>query len=167
MMSILSNKWIVIIFVIIAIFGVLLIIGKKSVRSEISINAPVEKVWSVITNTSSYAEWNSVMLVLEGKIKEGNKVKYKFTQEANNSYDIPSKVVSVEEGKLLNQYGGTKTILTFDHKYILVKEGIKTKLIIHEEYRGIMVPFWNPDPVGKAYERLCTDIKNRAESLKL
>ena len=47
------------------------IIGKKSVRSEISINAPVEKVWSVITNTSSYAEWNSVMLVLEGKIKEG------------------------------------------------------------------------------------------------
>ena len=59
MMSILSNKWLVIIFVIIAIFGVLLIIGKKSVRSEISINAPVEKVWSVITNTSSYAEWNS------------------------------------------------------------------------------------------------------------
>ena len=33
------------------------------------------------------------MLVLEGKIKEGNKVKYKFTQEVNNSYDIPSKVV--------------------------------------------------------------------------
>ena len=58
-------------------------------------------------------------------------------------------MVSVEEGKLLNQYGGTKTILTFDHKYILVKEGIKTKLIIHEEYPGIMVPFWNPDPVGK------------------
>ena len=82
-----------------------------------------------------------VMLVLEGKIKEGNKVKYKFTQEANNSYDIPSKVVSVEEGKLLNQYGGTKTILTFDHKYILVKEGIKTKLIIHEEYRGLWFHF--------------------------
>ena len=32
MISILSNKWMGIIFVIIAIFGVLLIIGKKSVR---------------------------------------------------------------------------------------------------------------------------------------
>ena len=57
-------------------------------------------------------------------------------------------------------------ILTFNHKYTLESANDGTRLIIHEDYRGIMVPFWNPTPVEKAYERLAMDLKTRVEKLK-
>ena len=166
-MDILTNKWMIIVYVVVTILIILLVIGKKSVRSEINIQAPIETVWNVVTNTSEYAEWNSVMLLLDGNLKEGNTVKYQFKQEEGKSYEIPSNVKKIEPKKLLNQFGGTRGILTFDHKYIFEKDGENTRLIIHEEYRGIMVPFWNATPVQKAYDRLCSDIKKKSESLPI
>ena len=61
--------------------------------------------------------------------------------------------------------GGMTGILTFNHKYILEKTGTVTKVIVHEEYKGIMVPFWNPSSVEKAYEKLLLELKQRVISL--
>ena len=164
-MEYLTSKWMIGIYIFIGLICFLLIIGKKSVHSTISINASPNQVWQVIINTSKYNEWNSVMNLLEGNIKEGSLVKYRFTQEAGKFYDIPSKVKKITPSSLLNQGGGTFGIITFNHKYILEEKEGKTVLTIHEDYHGVFVPFWNPEPVRKAYDRLNKDIKNRVESL--
>lgn len=160
-----KSKLMIVAFIIFAIVSLLLFFGNKSVHHEISIKASPEKVWEVLTDTDQYESWNPVMELLEGEVKEGNKVKYKFTQSADNSYDIASNVKEVTPNTLLNQGGGIPMVLTFNHKYILEPEGNGTKLTIHEDYSGIGVNFWNPDPVQDAYERLNKAIKQRAESL--
>jgi hypothetical protein len=164
-MEYLTSKWMIGIYIFIGLICFLLIIGKKSVHSTISIKASPNQVWQVIINTSKYNEWNSVMNLLEGNIKEGSLVKYRFTQEAGRFYDIPSKVKKITPSSLLNQSGGTFGIITFNHKYILEEKEGKTVLTIHEDYHGVFVPFWNPEPVQKAYDRLNKDIKSRVESL--
>jgi len=66
-------------YIILAIVGILIILtflGKKSVHHEISIKASPQHVWVVLTDTDSYNKWNPVMKLLNGEIKEGNKVKY-------------------------------------------------------------------------------------------
>lgn len=140
--------------------------GNKHVHSETTINADDEVVWSVISNTDLYSEWNPVMELLEGQIKPDNKVKYRFTQSDDKSYEITSKVVEVISERLLNQKGGIPLVLTFDHKYTISPNGSTCILKIHEDYRGIGVYFWNPEPVGLAYDKLAKAIKDRAESLK-
>lgn len=164
-MEFLTSKWMIVLYLLIGLFCFLMILGEKSVHSKITINATPDKVWEVITTTSQYNKWNSVMALLEGTMEEGNLVKYRFTQAEGKSYDIPSKVKKIIPLSLLNQGGGTYGIITFDHKYILVENNGKTELTIHETYRGAFVPFWNPKPVKKAYDRLNKDIKNRVESL--
>lgn len=159
----LNSKIFLILLVVVAVLAILYFMGKKSVQSEINIAAPPEKVWTVLTATENYENWNSVMNLLEGEIKEGNKVKYRFTQDADNVSEIPSTVKKVVAQKLLNQGGGVPLILTFNHKYILESSAEGTKLTIHEEYEGIGVNFWNPAPVQKAYERLAKDIKRQSE----
>lgn len=165
-MAIFNSKWILIVVILILVVVVLLIIGRKSVHAEIIINDTPAKVWSVLMDKSSYTEWNTVLIPIRGELIEGNTVQYEFIQDENNKSVIPSKVKRMTENKLLNQGGGMPGILTYNHKYILEKVESGTKVIIHEDYRGVAVPFWNPAPVEKAYERLCEDLKRRMEKLK-
>ena len=127
-MDFLTSKWMIGLYLLIGIGCFLMLIGKKSVHSKISIDATPSQVWEVITNTSQYNEWNSVMLLLEGSIKEGDLVKYRFTQEEGKYYDIPSRVKKIIPTSLLNQGGGTFGIITFDHKYILNEKKGKLNL---------------------------------------
>ena len=46
---------------------------------------------------------------------------------------------------------------------MLEPTGNSTKVIIHEDYRGIGVNFWNPQPVEEAYKELNIALKNRVE----
>lgn len=148
-----------------ALLVILYFTGRKSVHHEITINATPDEVWSVLTDTDKYKDWNPVMLLKEGSVQEGQKVVYQFTQAEGNQYDITTTVKKVTENKLLNQGGGMPGLLTFNHQYILEPSGNGTKLTIHEDYGGIGVNFWNPKPVQAAYERLNEAIKERVESL--
>jgi len=160
-----NSKLVLFLIVIFTLLVILYFLGKKSVQHSITINASPEKVWSVLTDTENYESWNPVMKLLEGEIKEGNKVKYRFTQDAENVSEIGSNVRQVIPNKLLNQGGGIPLILTFDHKYILEPAAGGTKLTINEFYKGVGVNFWNPTPVQAAYKTLNEAIKQRAESL--
>lgn len=152
--------------IVLAALVVLFIIGNKSVHHEIIVDAPPAKVWQVISDTESYAEWNPVMLSVDATPTLGAKVTYKYQQEPGKVYDIPVTVKAMDAEKLLNQAGGMPGILTYNHRYELVamNNGESTKVIIHEDYRGIGVPFWNPDAVGASYGRLNEAIKARAEA---
>lgn len=151
-------------FCVLALLLILTLTGKKSVHHEITIHAKPVEVWSVLMDTDKYGNWNPVMKLLEGKVEEGSRVKYQFTQSEDNQYDIDTKVKVVQPGQLLNQGGGIPFILTFDHKYLLQPSGDNTQLTIHEDYSGIGVHFWNPAPVEAAYGRLNNEIKKRVES---
>lgn len=141
---------------------VLVLTGKKSVHHEMSINAPVEKVWHTLMKMDAY-QWNPVMHLVEGEVKVGNKVTYRFTQEEGKSYEVGATVEQVIPNKLLNQKGGIPWILTFNHKYILEAEGNTCKMIIHEDYSGLGVHFWNPTPVEQAYKKLNEALKKEVE----
>ncbi|APD07736.1 hypothetical protein UJ101_02236 [Flavobacteriaceae bacterium UJ101] len=150
---------------IIVLLMVFVLMGKKSVHHEIIIDATSDQVWEVLINMEKYPEWNPVMQLLEGEVKEGNKVKYQFTQDENNISEIRAIVKQVIPNKLLNQKGGVPLVLTFNHKYILEPNEGQTKLMIHEDYRGIGVNFWNPKPVEQAYKRLNKALKLRTEKI--
>lgn len=150
---------------IIAILVILILTGRKSVHHEITINSSPEKVWEVLTHVEEYPEWNPVMELLEGSFKEGSTVNYKFTQDEENQSEIQAKVIRIVPKETINQKGGLPLMLTFDHSYTLAPDGNATKVIIHEDYRGIGVNFWNPKAVEEAYGRLNKALKERVEKL--
>ena len=154
-----------IVITLIIILVILILTGSKSVHHEISINASPEKVWKTLIEMDEYQNWNPVMELLEGKVQEGNKVRYKFTQDESTTSEIGATVLQVVPNKLLNQKGGIPLVLTFNHKYELESTENLTKVIIHEDYKGIGVNFWNPQPVEEAYKRLNFALKERVEKI--
>lgn len=160
-MAIFTNKWTLIIGAIVVILLLLYLLGRKSVHTELTISASPQEVWKALMDPGS---WNPVLIPIEGDLVEGSNIKYKFVQDENTTSEIPAKVKKIVERALLNQTGGMAGILTFDHRYILEADEDGTKVTIHEDYRGIMVPFWNPAPVEKAYEKLIKALKNKVET---
>lgn len=162
----LNSKLLIVCLIIFSILVVLYVLGKKSVHHESIIPASPQEVWAVLVDTDNYKNWNPVMELLEGEVKEGNNVKYRFTQDKEHVSEIPSQVKKMTKAALLNQYGGLTGVITFDHRYILEPVEKGTKLIIHEDYRGIYVPFWNPAPVEAAYGKLANALKEQVIKVK-
>ena len=147
-------------------FVLLLILGRKSVRTEIDIEAPPSLVWQVLTNTSEAKSWNAVLIPVKGELVEGGRLIYSFRQEeGGETVQMDASVKSMRKNELINQTGGLPLVLSFNHSFVLKEIPQGTKVIIHEKYRGIMVPFWNPAPVEKAYARLLNSLKHRVLEL--
>jgi len=140
-------------------------LGAKSVHTEIDIPASPDKVWQVLVDIERYPEWNPVFTVLEGKLEQGNKITYQVQESKEKSAKIAAKVKSYIPRKLLNQTGGYWGVLTFDHTYLLEPMENGTRVIIHEDYTGVWVNFWDPSSVKEQYKKLAVSLKNRVTEI--
>ncbi len=155
----------ILIYIIVAGLIILYLMGNKSVHQELTIEAKPEEVWEVLTDFESMATWNKVLIPEKGVLDAGEKIDYLFFQDQDTQSRISANVKRIIPNELIHQTGGIPGILTFNHKYMLKPEGDEVRLIIHEEYRGVGVPFWNPSAVEAAYGRLAQSLRQRVLTL--
>lgn len=135
-------------------------LGSKSVHTEIIIPSAPEKVWQVLTDIERYQEWNPAITLVDGELKAGNKVTYRFQETDSKAANISSEVIEITPYTHLNHKGGIWGIITFDQHYYLEPHDLGTKFIIHEDYTGVYVNFWDELHTQNQYQ-------NMAEALKL
>lgn len=140
-----------------ALIGVVVValslLGHKSVHAELVIPASPEAIWSVLTDAPGYEDWNPVFTSVKGEYREGAKMAYRMRDESGKESDVSATVVKLDEARELNQFGGMRGILTFDHHWFLEPVEGGTRVTQHEEYRGIGVWFWDPSWFETAYAR--------------
>lgn len=129
-------------------------LGHHEVYTETIIAAEPEEVWAVITDASNYKNWNPVITNAIGAYAEGATIINTVVEDGKKPTKIKSKVVKFEPPYHLNQFGGYRGIITFDHHYILEKVDAGTKVIQKEEYTGFYVNFWDSAWVEPAYRRV-------------
>ena len=158
-MHLLTSKWMIVVYILLALVIILFLTGKKSVHAEIIVNTSPDRVWEVLMDQQSYNNWSTVLIPTDGVFHSDSTVTYDMIDADGKSTSVKTRVVELRKNEVLNQYGGTRGILTVDHRYILERAESGTKVIIHEDYRGIMVNFWNPGWVQKGYEQTLVGLK--------
>lgn len=138
-----------------ALIGVVVValslLGHKSVHADLVIPAPPEMIWSVLTDAAGYEDWNPVFTSVEGEYREGAQMAYQMRDASGKQTTVSATVVKLDEPRELNQFGGMRGILTFDHHWFLEPVEGGTRVTQHEEYRGIGVWFWDPSWFESAY----------------
>ena len=103
---------------------------------------------------------------VQGEYREGGKLTYQMNDQSGKQTEVVAKVVKLEPGKELNQFGGMRGILTFDHHWLLEPVEGGTRVTQYEEYRGLWVWFWDPSWFESAYAQANEALEKRVAQMK-
>jgi len=157
----------IIILLLVFIVLPLLLLGKKSIKTNIIINAPVDKVWNVLIDFDKYPEWNPFVVKVAGNIKEGNTIEVTFQTKGSKPVVFTPKIILFKEYNVLRWEGRLLMpgIFTGRHTFQVKSIGTgKTQLIQKEKFYGILVPFFSFDSTLEGFTSMNEAIKKRVEN---
>jgi hypothetical protein len=136
----------------------------KSYDAAATIEAPPETIWAILTDAPAYAEWDSGVERVEGRIAPGEKIK--VVSEANPGRAFPVKVTAFEPARAMTWSGGMPLgLFRGVRTFALTPDGAATRFTVREEYSGPMLGLiWRSMPdLGPSFEQFARGLKQRAE----
>ncbi len=141
----------------------------KEIKTEILINASVQKVWKVLTDFKAYPDWNPFITSVEGEVFEGSKFKVRIQPLGSRPMQFKPICLSFVENVEFSWLGKFGMTGVFDGKHsfelIELDEG-EMKFIQREEFNGLLVPlFWKKLDVNTrwSFEMMNEKLKQTAE----
>jgi len=149
---------------ILALIFIMPLVGCHKIRTQITIDAPAETVWSVFTSTGDYSEWNSFMRI-EGELKKDNSLKITVSPPGKDPMEFEPRIMQFDQHELL--WRGRLLIpgiFTGEHRFYLEKIS-ENQVVFHqdEDFSGILVPFIDPGQTKLGFETMNAELKARAE----
>ncbi len=155
--------------------GLLVLVGAASatsfeIRADTVIDAPVERVWEVIVDMPSYAEWNTQLSWLAGVVGPGAVLRLRLAVEGTSPYEFQPTVSSWEPNVRFAWIARTGAPRVFDGEHFFELEALdggKTRLVNRERYSGVLsllmqrLPMMAGAPRG--FAKMNEEIKARAE----
>jgi uncharacterized protein YndB with AHSA1/START domain len=138
----------------------------KSYRTSLDIDAPAEKVWNILTDSSGYPDWDPGTDHVEGRIALGGKVKF-FTK-LDPSQALPVKVTTFEPGKKLVLTGSMPLGLFKSERIHTLTQNSdgSTTFETQEIFSGPLLSFFesNIPDLTENFESFAVGLKIQAES---
>lgn len=124
----------------IAIYGIGRVTG-PSVYTEIEIAAPAPAVWAVLADTEGHADWNPLIISMEGEVKEGAQLRNVLQLPGASPMEFTPRVLVATENVELRWLGdaGAPGIFDGEHYFLLEETGRGTTLFRHgENFTGFL-----------------------------
>jgi len=142
----------VVVILVLALFLTLWVKGNamREIRTEIEINAPIEKVWRIATDIDNWKEWSPIIKEASGVASLGSELSITMvSEEGKGGKDGPKYmpvVTNFQEPTLFRWRAKmmSESLFTNDKIFELERTTIGTRLIHKELFRGMLVPlFWS------------------------
>jgi hypothetical protein len=161
------KKALIIFLVLGAIVIFLSFLGNKHISNEITINAPVNKVWNTLIDFNKYPEWNPFIRKASGTIKKGEIIEVTFHTKGSDPITFTPKIILLKENDILQWEGRLLMpgIFTGKHTFQLLSiDNNKTQFIQKENFNGILVSFFNFDSTIEGFKLMNGALKKRIEN---
>ncbi len=156
-------KWLILSLVAISVLAGAVLLPRKSAHAELMFQQPAEEVWAALMDTSVQSDWNPIFDSVEGVYGVGATMQYGMVTSDGSVVPVEARVIEMVPNKLLNQFGGYPGILTFDHQWILEATPEGTRVVQHEEYRGVGVLFVDVSYVPGLYQQGLVALRSRLD----
>jgi hypothetical protein len=129
------------------------------------IQAPPERVWSLLTNAAAFPKWNSTVTRLDGRIETGRKLAIEVPSAPGRVFRPtvsafePTRRMVWSDG-IAPMFRGVRTFM------LAPAQGGATDFSMAERFSGVMLPLIKgslPD-FGPIFEAYACDLKRAAEA---
>ena len=141
----------------------------KSLDTSIDIDAPPDRVWSILTDFEAYPAWNPFITSIEGETRVGGRLKAQLSPPNGKAMTFKPTVQVFEEGSELTWLGRVLMPGIFDGRHTLRVEarGDGSRFIQRERFTGIisglLMRFIGED-TEKGFHLMNEALKERAEA---
>lgn len=126
---------------------------------SINIDANPVIVWSLLTNASDFARWNSTIVSIEGNIVLGEKIQLKSTLDTSRTFKLKIKTFEKDSTLIWGDGKGDRT-------YTLIPNGNGgVTFTMTEKIGGVMFPMYAKyiPSFDDSFEQFAADLKKEAE----
>jgi hypothetical protein len=140
----------------------------RRIDTEILIQAPPQRVWSVLTDFAAYSQWNPFIVSITGRAEWGARLMVRI-QAGGEQHVFKPVVLQATAATQLRWLGrvGFPGVFDGEHGFELRAEGDGTRLLQTESFQGFLVPLlWRKvEPMTRAgFEAMNQALKARAEA---
>jgi len=138
------------------------------VRSQIEIDAPLERVYATLIEFERYPNWNPYHIRVAGSPELGAKLDVTVHRPDGKTVQVPGvHVLRLRENAELTWGGGLKGVFYGEHVFELRKLDENRTLLVHnEDFKGLFVGFADlpADVLTMGYERMNQALKDHLEA---
>src|SRR5437867_11755804 len=112
-------------------------------RTDIEIDAPVERVWEVLTDFDRFPDWNPFIRRIRGNAQVGSRLDVFLGASGTRGMRFRPTVTKVVPNRELRWLGRLGLPRLLDGEHILQLEPLgptRTRFIQRERFRGLLVP---------------------------
>lgn len=141
----------------------------KELRSEIEIQATAERVWQVLSDFSSFPEWNPFIRQAEGETKAGSQLKVHIQPSGAKGMTFRPIVTSAQPSEELRWLGRLIMPGLFDGEHIFTIERLGAggvRFVQREVFKGLLVPLFArklDTETRRGFDEMNEALKRRAE----
>ena len=112
----------------------------RSIRTEVDITAPPERVWAVLTDFPKYEEWNPLIVKASGDATLRDRLAIELSSGERSTISFKPTVTESKEDHVLEWLGsfGVRGIFDGRHRFELAETREGTKLVHSEEFTGVL-----------------------------
>ncbi len=141
----------------------------KEVRSEIEINSYPESVWKILTDFSTYDQWNPFINQIIGLPTEGSKIDILIETPSGKNRKYSPRITKVEEGRELRWFGKSSLPGFLNAEHIFTIEELQPeslRFIQREVFDGLLTRLFGKGldtDVMQGFQDMNDALKKRAE----
>ncbi len=114
----------------------------RHLETSITIDAPIQTVWKVLTDLEKYPSWNPFIQKSTGRLTVGERIENEMHLPGQKPQTFRPKLLKVAANKELRWLGSLGIPRLFDGEHYFQLEAInnhQTRLVHGEHFRGILV----------------------------
>lgn len=111
------------------------------IQTGIEIDAEPEAIWRVLTDFSSYDDWNPMLRNVQTDLQPGAQVRFEVLREGARPLKLKASITTIREPRGLAWRGGSAAIICGEH-YFRVEPLAGGRCRFHhgEHFTGVLLP---------------------------
>lgn len=140
----------------------------QEINTHVTISASPEKVWNVLTDFSTYKEWNPFIRSISGKLEKGGKLILRLHIPASKPMIFEPEIIGLEPYREIRWLGKFlfKGIFDGEHYLLINDNGEGTVNFVQgEKFQGILLPLLKGTLIKtrQGFEGMNQALKQRCE----